>query len=36
MGVSRIFVGYHWPSDILAGAAIGLISGWLINKFSKK
>jgi len=30
ISISRVFVGIHWPSDILAGAAIGIFSGWLI------
>ncbi len=29
MGMARIFVGVHWSSDILAGALIGIFSGWL-------
>ncbi len=33
---SRIFVGIHWPSDILAGALIGILVGWIIAKFFKK
>ena len=27
IGFARVFVGLHWPSDILAGAAIGIASG---------
>ena len=29
---ARIFVGVHWPSDILAGALLGIITGWLAYK----
>ena len=36
ISISRVFVGIHWPSDILAGAAIGIFSGWLIILFSRK
>lgn len=36
VSISRVFIGVHWPSDILAGAIIGLFSGWLIVKLSKK
>jgi len=32
IGFSRVFVGIHWPSDILAGALVGIFSGWLVNK----
>ncbi|MBU3934484.1 phosphatase PAP2 family protein [Patescibacteria group bacterium] len=35
VSISRIFVGVHWPSDILAGALVGIFSGWLINKLLK-
>ncbi len=34
--LARIFVGIHWPSDILAGAVVGIFSAWLIHKISKK
>jgi undecaprenyl-diphosphatase len=30
--LARVFGGIHWPSDVLAGAIIGILSGWLINK----
>jgi len=34
IGLARVFVGIHWPSDILAGVVIGIFSGWLVHKFS--
>jgi undecaprenyl-diphosphatase len=34
--VSRVFVGVHWPSDILAGAILGILIGWILNKLFKK
>ncbi len=34
--ISRVFVGIHWPSDILAGALLGIFIGWLGKKFFKK
>jgi len=36
MGIARIFAGVHWPSDILAGAAIGIATGSLIYFFAKR
>jgi len=31
ISISRVFVGIHWPSDIIAGALVGIFSGWLVN-----
>lgn len=28
MGIARIAGGVHWPSDILAGAALGIFTSW--------
>jgi undecaprenyl-diphosphatase len=36
MGIGRIFVGIHWPIDILAGAGIGIFSGLLVYFLTKK
>lgn len=36
MGLSRIIAGVHYPSDIIAGAIIGILSAYLIFYFSKK
>jgi undecaprenyl-diphosphatase len=33
IGIARIFVGVHWPSDILAGAVLGIIVGFITNWF---
>ena len=32
---SRLYVGVHYPSDVLAGALIGLFAGWAGWKLSK-
>ncbi|MDP2741722.1 MAG: phosphatase PAP2 family protein [bacterium] len=34
--ISRVFVGIHWPSDILAGALLGIFIGWLTNRVFKR
>ena len=31
MGIARIYVGVHWPLDILGGMAIGILSGAFIH-----
>ncbi len=37
IGLARVAAGVHWPSDILAGWAVGAIVSWMIFKlFSKK
>jgi undecaprenyl-diphosphatase len=32
MGVARVYVGIHYPSDILAGALFGILTGWIVVK----
>ena len=32
IGIARIFVGVHWPLDIVGGAAIGILAGELVAR----
>ena len=32
VALSRVYLGRHYPSDVLAGAGIGLCAGWLVTK----
>ncbi|MFH1656630.1 MAG: phosphatase PAP2 family protein [Candidatus Nealsonbacteria bacterium] len=34
--ISRVFVGIHWPSDILAGIIVGVLSGLVVYKLYNK
>ncbi len=31
MGIARIFVGVHWPLDILAGAGLGILVAYIVK-----
>ncbi len=33
VGIARVFVGVHWPSDIAAGAVAGIASAFVAWKF---
>ena len=35
VGLSRIFVGKHFLGDVLAGAAVGLLAGWLFGRLAR-
>lgn len=35
VGFARIFAGVHWPLDILGGAGVGILSGFLVHKLLK-
>jgi membrane-associated phospholipid phosphatase len=32
VGASRVVLGKHWPSDVVAGLAIGFCSGWTLGR----
>lgn len=34
IGIGRVIAGVHWPIDILAGAALGIFSAYLIRWFT--
>lgn len=36
MGLSRLYVGVHYPTDVVGGLLVGLLSGWLAWQICKK
>ena len=36
IGLGRVAAGVHWPSDIIAGAAVGVVSAWLVRQFLRR
>jgi len=33
---SRLYVGVHYPSDVIAGIVIGIVSGWMVLTLYKR
>ena len=40
IAISRVFVGVHYPGDVLVGAMVGAVCGWLMavlfDQFEKR
>jgi len=36
IAISRVYVGVHWPLDILVGALLGILTSWVLNRLFKK
>lgn len=32
IALSRIYVGVHYPTDIIAGACVGILSAWVVHR----
>ena len=33
IGFSRLYLGVHFPSDVIGGAIVGVLCAWVVRKF---
>ena len=36
IAIARVFTGVHWPSDILVGSLLGIISALIVNRVGRE
>jgi membrane-associated phospholipid phosphatase len=34
VAVTRVYLAKHFPSDVVAGAAVGILAGWIVCRFA--
>lgn len=34
VAISRIYLAKHFPSDVVAGAAVGILAGWIVCRYA--